>query len=188
MKLTDEQIKNAWNACGLGRDYDMPPSEDEYIFARAIEAAVLAQGEPVGINGLTEAETAATASVMGIVAPEAKQEPIAYYDFQERGFYWASNTSFAKPPVSVKVEPLPLFAHPAQVNTAQGKLSMEEYVGAELFAWQEATGFDTPEEYIAAIAAATTPDSATRSADSAESFCDEEMEPHDQNWRHGEEA
>ena len=46
MKLTDEEIKNVWYVCGLGNAYDIPPSEDEYIFARAIEAALSAkQGE-----------------------------------------------------------------------------------------------------------------------------------------------
>jgi hypothetical protein len=40
------------------------------------------------------------------------QEPVAYYDFQERGFYWANNVVHGPVPVSVKVDPMPLYAAP----------------------------------------------------------------------------
>jgi hypothetical protein len=39
-------------------------------------------------------------------------EPIAYYDFQERGFYWANNVVHGPVPVTVKVDPMPLYAAP----------------------------------------------------------------------------
>ena len=36
-------------------------------------------------------------------------EPVAYYDTQERGFYWAKPTKI-EAPVTVKVAPIPLYA------------------------------------------------------------------------------
>ena len=36
-------------------------------------------------------------------------EPVAYYDPQERGFYWAKPTKI-EAPVTVKVAPIPLYA------------------------------------------------------------------------------
>ena len=36
-------------------------------------------------------------------------EPVAYYDPQDRGFYWAKPTKI-ETPVTVKVEPIPLYA------------------------------------------------------------------------------
>jgi len=48
-----------------------------------------------------------------VVNQQLTTEPVAFYDFQEKGFYWSSKTSIGKVPVSVKVEPMPLYAHPA---------------------------------------------------------------------------
>ena len=36
-------------------------------------------------------------------------DPLAYYDTQERGFYWAKPTKI-EAPVTVKVAPIPLYA------------------------------------------------------------------------------
>lgn len=47
-------------------------------------------------------------------APEVEQEPMAYFDFQERGFYWASNTSIDPVPVSIRVEPMALYTAPQE--------------------------------------------------------------------------
>ena len=40
-----------------------------------------------------------------------KDEPVAYFDPQEGGFYWAKPTKI-KAPVTVDVEPLPLYTTP----------------------------------------------------------------------------
>jgi len=40
-----------------------------------------------------------------------KEEPVAYFDPQEGGFYWAKPTKI-EAPVSVDVEPLPLYTTP----------------------------------------------------------------------------
>ena len=40
-----------------------------------------------------------------------KEEPVAYFDPQEGGFYWAKPTK-VEAPVSVDVEPLPLYTTP----------------------------------------------------------------------------
>ena len=45
-------------------------------------------------------------------------EPIAYFDFQERGFYWANNVAHGPVPVSVKVDPMPLYTHPEPLTNA----------------------------------------------------------------------
>ena len=42
---------------------------------------------------------------------QPEQEPIAYFDPQEKGFYWALPTKI-NAPVSVKVDPLALYAAP----------------------------------------------------------------------------
>lgn len=39
-----------------------------------------------------------------------KQEPVAYFNFQEHGFYWAQNTKIGDVPVSIKVAPMPLYS------------------------------------------------------------------------------
>jgi len=40
-----------------------------------------------------------------------KEEPVAYFDPQEGGFYWAKPTKI-ETPITVDVEPLPLYTHP----------------------------------------------------------------------------
>ena len=40
----------------------------------------------------------------------AAQEPVAYFDFQEKGFRWANHMSIGKVPVAVRVEAMPLYA------------------------------------------------------------------------------
>ena len=42
-----------------------------------------------------------------------KEEPVAYFDPQKGGFYWAKPTKI-EAPVSVDVEPLPLYTTPQQ--------------------------------------------------------------------------
>ena len=42
-----------------------------------------------------------------------KDEPVAYFDPQKGGFYWAKPTKI-KAPVTVDVEPLPLYTTPQQ--------------------------------------------------------------------------
>lgn len=37
-EVSDAKIKRVWYACGVGTDYDVPPSEDDMRFARAILA------------------------------------------------------------------------------------------------------------------------------------------------------
>lgn len=46
----------------------------------------------------------------------SKQEPIAYFDFQNKGFRWASHTFIDPVPVSVNIEPMKLYAAPQQIN------------------------------------------------------------------------
>jgi len=40
-----------------------------------------------------------------------KEEPVAYFDLQEGGFYWAKPTTVTAP-VTIDVEPLPLYTTP----------------------------------------------------------------------------
>jgi hypothetical protein len=42
-----------------------------------------------------------------------KNEPIAFFDPQEKGFYWAKPTKITAPTI-VDVEPLALYTHPPQ--------------------------------------------------------------------------
>ena len=43
-------------------------------------------------------------------AIDAPCEPVAYFDFQEHLFYWAKNVSIGHVPVTIKVEPMKLYA------------------------------------------------------------------------------
>lgn len=36
--VSDAEIRRAWYDCGVGKDFDVPPSEDDMRFARAILA------------------------------------------------------------------------------------------------------------------------------------------------------
>ncbi len=45
-----------------------------------------------------------------------KQEPAAYYDAQEHTFRWAKPTSFGYVPVTVKIDPIPLYAAPLNLS------------------------------------------------------------------------
>ena len=45
-----------------------------------------------------------------------KEEPVAYFNPQEGGFYWAKPTKI-EAPVSVDVEPLPLYTTPQKRKT-----------------------------------------------------------------------
>ena len=63
-------------------------------------------------NIFTQEITQLRAKVAELEAKLAKYEnlePVAYYDPQERGFYWAKPTKI-EAPVTVKVEPIPLYA------------------------------------------------------------------------------
>ena len=42
--------------------------------------------------------------------PQVAKEPVAYFDFQEHGFYWAPNVKVGDVPVSIKVAPMPLYS------------------------------------------------------------------------------
>lgn len=42
------------------------------------------------------------------------QEPVAHYDFQKRKLNWAVNVVITSAPVSIKIEPMPLYAAPLQ--------------------------------------------------------------------------
>ena len=44
-----------------------------------------------------------------------KDEPVAYFDPQESGFYWAKPTKI-EAPITVNVEPLPLYTTPQGCN------------------------------------------------------------------------
>ena len=56
-------------------------------------------------------EQAITAIKEALAQPE--QEPVAFFDPQSEGFYWAKPTKVI-PPVTVDVEPLPLYTTPPQ--------------------------------------------------------------------------
>lgn len=50
--------------------------KESILLPHLVPGRVAAKPEPVGINGLTEAETSATASVMGLVKPETEREEV----------------------------------------------------------------------------------------------------------------
>jgi len=63
-------------------------------------------------NGYTieEVDEAITAIKAAL---EAKDEPIAFFDPQEKGFYWAKPMKIIAP-ITVAVEPMPLYTTPPQ--------------------------------------------------------------------------
>ena len=69
-----------------------------------LEQALAEPEQPVGINGLTEAETTASASVAGLVR-KAEQKPVAWMD-REGDVYKMLPSPFWCPPHT------PLYAHP----------------------------------------------------------------------------
>ncbi len=54
---------------------------------------------------------AENARQLGLDYEPAQQEPVAFFDPQSKGFYWAKPTKVI-PPVTVDVEPLPLYTSP----------------------------------------------------------------------------
>lgn len=54
---------------------------------------------------------AENARELGLDYEPAQQEPVAFFDPQSKGFYWAKPTKVI-PPVTVDVEPLPLYTSP----------------------------------------------------------------------------
>lgn len=64
--------------------------------------------------------------------PQAAREPIAYFDFQEHGFYWAPNVKIGDVPVIRKVAPMPLYSEPdmykseSKTNTSQERVKKSE--------------------------------------------------------------
>jgi hypothetical protein len=71
----------------------------------ALKYASTGNRRPEVIGPLTEALEA-------LLAAPCEPQPIAYFDFQERGFYWAENVVHGPVPVSVKIEPMLLYAAP----------------------------------------------------------------------------
>lgn len=53
-EVSDAEIKRVWYACGVGTDYDVPPSEDDMRFARAV-LALRPQAVPMSRKELGEA-------------------------------------------------------------------------------------------------------------------------------------
>ncbi len=53
-----------------------------------------------------------------------KNEPIAFFDPQEKGFYWAQPTKITAPTI-VNVEPLALYTHPLQRNDVLEEVAQE---------------------------------------------------------------
>jgi hypothetical protein len=51
-------------------------------------------------------------------------EPIAFFDPQEKGFYWAKPTKITSPTI-VDVEPLALYTHPLQRNDVLEEVALE---------------------------------------------------------------
>ena len=56
---------------------------------------------------------------------KAQGEPAAFYDIQERRFYWATPVVFEGVPVTVTVDPIPLYRHPAPEQVEQLKAEIE---------------------------------------------------------------
>ena len=56
---------------------------------------------------------AENARELGLDYEPVQQEPVAFFDPQSKGFYWAKPTKVI-PPVTVDVEPLPLYTSPQQ--------------------------------------------------------------------------
>lgn len=57
-----------------------------------------------------------------------KQEPVAYYDAQEHTFRWSKPTSFGYVPVTVKVEPIPLYTAPPQRQPVMRRATRDEKI------------------------------------------------------------
>ena len=54
-----------------------------------------------------------------LAAPKQEQEPVAYFDLQKQVFYW-SRPTMIDVPLTVALEPLPLYAAPSENNTHPG--------------------------------------------------------------------
>lgn len=57
-----------------------------------------------------EAQLLCNAAIEHYIAQQAAKEPIAYFDFQEHGFYWAPNVKVGDVPVIRKIAPMPLYS------------------------------------------------------------------------------
>jgi hypothetical protein len=66
-------------------------------------------GEPINIEKLEA--FAALVREDALAQPAPVQEPIAFFDPQEKGFYWAKPMKIIAP-VTVDVKPLPLYTTP----------------------------------------------------------------------------
>jgi hypothetical protein len=74
-----------------------------------------------------EERTALAALDAALKEPEQKPEPVAYFDPQNRKFYWARLTEIDVPTVTV-VPPLPLYAAPPEPDAAPPKPVHPGYV------------------------------------------------------------
>lgn len=133
MTTKDEALRIALDALKIAvrqNSHDMLMTGEELRKCEAAITAIKQAQEPVGINGLTEAETSASMSVMGLSkpAPKQAQEPVPYGIVYEYDDYGGTHQSFSYrerngkyPDRSVKVyaEPAPKQAEPTQINLEQ---------------------------------------------------------------------
>jgi hypothetical protein len=83
-----------------------------------------------------------------VAALKAVQEPVAFFDPQGKGFYWAKPTKITAP-VTVDVEPLPLYTTPPAAQRQWVGLTDEEITDI----WAETTPYYHEDDFARAIEA-----------------------------------
>jgi hypothetical protein len=79
-------------------------------------------------EGRAQLETVPEALAMLKAMQPVSQEPIAYFDFQGKGFRWAQSVSIGEVPMIVKVEPMPLYSAPTHIGNVDSLYTSQERV------------------------------------------------------------
>ena len=97
--------------------HDGPDISDKYL------------AEDYAVEGFRKARQVLPALRTAIEQSESV-EPVAFFDPQERGFYWARPMRFSGVPVTVRVEPISLYTTPPAAQRQWVGLTDEDFENA----------------------------------------------------------